>query len=129
MAKRSTRPPVAGDKIFIHAIRTKCVIGLNDWERKIKQKIVIDIELHVDLKRAGSSDDIRHSVDYKSVCKKIVDAARTSRYFLVEALAERVAAICLEPPLVRAARVILRKPGALSDARCVGVDITRRRRK
>lgn len=115
------------DRIFLREIEVACVIGVNDWERKVEQIVRIDVELETDLTRACAQDDIRETVDYKQIRDRIVSTVKEARCFLIEALAERVAEACLADPRVAAVRVRLDKPGALRMTRTVGVDLFRAR--
>lgn len=115
------------DRIIISDLLVRTIIGVNDDERKDRQDVVINLSLSADLAQAGKTDRLEDSVDYRALNKRIVRMAEDSRFYLVEALAEAVAALCLEHPLIREARVRVEKPGALRFARSVGVEITRRR--
>ena len=113
------------DKIFIEDLLLRCVIGINDWERKVKQDVLISIELFLSLEKAGKTDSLEDSIDYKKLNKKIIQMVEGSQFYLIEALAEEIAKICLEEEKVKAVRVILRKPHALRFAKNVGVEIYR----
>jgi dihydroneopterin aldolase/D-erythro-7,8-dihydroneopterin triphosphate epimerase len=113
------------DRIRIDGIRVNCVIGVNDWERLVQQEVVIDITVHADVMKAGASDDVHDTVNYRTVSKRVVEHVSNSRYKLVEALAENVALICLGEPRVRRVDVRVRKPGAVRHADSVGIEITR----
>ncbi len=115
------------DRIMISDLLVRTVIGVNEAERNNKQDVVINIVLSADLSKAGKSDRLEDSIDYRALNKKIVAMVESSRFYLVEALAQAVADICLEHPAVREARVRVEKPGALRFARTVGVEITRLR--
>jgi len=115
------------DRIHIRDLATRCIVGIFPDERTHKQDVVFNITLHADLSRAGATDQIEHTVDYKQIKKRILSAVELSEFFLVEKLAEQVAAICLEHPLVQRVDVILDKPGALRFARSVAIEITRTR--
>ena len=115
------------DRIKIEGLRFHCVIGINDWERVAKQLIEIDVTLHADLRAAAESDDISHTVNYRTVTQRIADTVENSSFGLIEALAGKVAEACLEDPKVQRVDVRLRKPGALRLADTVGLDITRSR--
>ncbi|HEX9019797.1 MAG TPA: dihydroneopterin aldolase [Nitrospirota bacterium] len=117
------------DRILISDLLIRCIIGVRDEERRDKQDVLINLSLGVDLQKAGRSDRIDDSVDYRALNKRIARMAEDSHFYLVEALAEAVAALCLENPLVREARVRIEKPGALRFARSVGVEITRTRKQ
>jgi FolB domain-containing protein len=115
------------DRILISDLRLSCIIGVNDKERLVKQDVVINIAISADLRKAGMSDRFEDAVDYRDIKKKIVALVEGSRFFLVEALAEAVARICLEHPAAIQAVVRVEKPQALRFARTVGVEITRGR--
>lgn len=115
------------DTIRIEQLELNCVIGINPWERLTKQRITIDISLDVDLSAAGKSDAIEDTINYRTIAKKVTDAVENSSYGLVEALAARVADICLEDARVQSVEVTLRKPGAVRKAAAVGVTIRRSR--
>jgi len=115
------------DRILIEGLRVRCVIGVNERERRAKQEVVIDIALHADLSAAGRSDDIADTVDYGAVARRVVERVAGSRFRLVEALAGSVADICLAAVRVTRVDVRVRKPGALRPADSAGVEITRSR--
>jgi FolB domain-containing protein len=114
------------DRIVISDLLVRCIIGVRDDERKEKQDVLINLALDVDLRKAGKSDRIEDSLDYRDLNKEIMSMAESSQFFLVEALAQSVADICLAHPLVTEARVRVEKPAALRFARSVGVEITRK---
>jgi len=116
------------DRIFLRDLRLSCTIGVNDWEREVQQTVTIDLDLDVDLAEAGGKDDLGLTVDYKRVRDRIEAIVAPSRFFLIEALAEKVAEACLAEPRVQRVRVRVEKPGALRAARTVGVEIVRGRR-
>ena len=116
---------VPSDRIHIRDLRVACVIGINPEERVEKQDVVINLTVHADLSRAARSDRIEDTVDYKKLKKDVLSAVKTSDYYLLERLAERVAEIALEPPLVERVDVCIDKPGALRFARSVAVEVTR----
>lgn len=113
------------DRIHIRDLSQRCIIGIFDEERREKQDVVINITLHADLRRAGQSDRMADTVDYKAIKKRVITVVEASAYFLIEALAERIAELCLEDSRVRRVDVRVAKPGALRFARTVEVDITR----
>ncbi|MBF0622604.1 MAG: dihydroneopterin aldolase [Magnetococcales bacterium] len=115
------------DRIFIKDLRLRCIIGIREWERKTLQNVVINLTLSVDLAKAGQSDDIDDTVNYKTLCKRIISMTEASHFFLVEALAEKIAQIALEDERIHAVEVQVEKPGALRFADSVGVIIERKR--
>jgi len=115
------------DKIHITDLALKCIIGINDDERTREQEVLISVTLHADLTTAGRTDDFADTVDYKAVKQRILALVQGSKYFLVEALAEAIAKVCLEFGRIEQVDVTVEKPGALRFARTVGVEISRRR--
>jgi dihydroneopterin aldolase/D-erythro-7,8-dihydroneopterin triphosphate epimerase len=117
------------DRIHIDDLLLRCIIGTNDWEREKKQDVLINIVLHADLQRAGRTDELADTVNYRAVAKQVIEHVEASTYHLVEALAEHVAQICLDDPRVARVEVDVQKPGALRFARSVGVGIVRERQR
>ncbi len=115
------------DRIYIRDLRLACTIGVNDWEREILQTVQIDLDLEMDLAAAGKRDDLNLTADYKALRDRIETIVAGSRFFLIEALAARIADACLGEPVVHRVRVRVEKPGALRAARTVGVEIVRER--
>jgi FolB domain-containing protein len=115
------------DRIFITDLLVRCVLGITDEERREKQDVLISLTLSVDLARAGRSDRIEDSVNYRPIKKRILALAERTSFHLVEALAERVAVECLEDPRILEVAVKVEKPSALRFARTVGVELVRRR--
>ena len=113
------------DRIAIKDLLLRGIIGVNDWERKAEQDILINITLTTDLTQAGNTDSINDTVNYRTLTKQIISHVETSQRFTVEALAADVAGICLAQDGVARARVRVEKPGALRFARSVGVEIER----
>ena len=115
------------DRIHIRDLRLRCIIGVNEEERREKQDVTINIVLFADLRAARRSDDLADTVDYKQVKKRIVAVVEDSTCFLVEHLAERIADACLEDERVVNVRILVEKPGVLRFARTVGVEIDKER--
>ncbi len=115
----------SSDRVLISGLRLRCIIGINDWERLVPQEVVLDIALHADLRRAGKSDSIGDTVNYRTTVKRVTAAVEGSKFGLIEALAEHVAGLCLEDPVVQSVDVSLRKPGAVRGTDWVGVEISR----
>jgi FolB domain-containing protein len=118
---------MAADKILIRDLLVRGIIGLNDWEREKKQDILINLVLSVDTRAAAESDDIQHSLNYRSLTKAIVEQVEASSRFLVEALASDIARIAILEFGADKAIVRVEKPGALRFAQSVGVEIERSR--
>lgn len=113
------------DRIVIRDLQFRCIVGVDPEERRDKQDITAQITLHVDLRRAGVTDAIEDTVDYRALKKEILHMAENSQFRLIEALAESIAAICLARDRVACAEVVVEKPGALRFARTVAVHIVR----
>jgi dihydroneopterin aldolase len=122
-----TQGPASGDRIFLHGLTAECVIGFIDWERRVKQTVVMDIELPVDCRRAARSDAVADTLDYKSVAKRVQAFVSASECHLVETLAHRLALVILEEFAIEWVRITLNKPGAIRNSRDVGVTIERTR--
>lgn len=116
------------DIVFIRDLQIETVIGVYDWERRIRQTVVLDLELGTDIRRAGESDAIEDTLDYKAVAKRAMAYVEQSRFQLVETLAERLAGVLMEEFGIPWLRLTLSKPGAVRGARAVGVVIERGRR-
>jgi D-erythro-7,8-dihydroneopterin triphosphate epimerase len=115
------------DQILVRDLRFRCIVGVNEDERHKKQDVVAQITLDVDLRRAGRTDALEDTVDYKALKKEVLAMAERSQFQLVEALAQSIADICLKRQPVTRVFVAVEKPGALRFARTVGVRIVRTR--
>lgn len=115
------------DKVFIEALEIETLIGIYDWERRIRQTLQFDIEMAFDNRKPAASDNIADTLNYKAVSKRLVEYVSASSFGLVETLAERCAGIILDEFAVSHVRLKLSKPGAVRGARAVGVMIERSR--
>ncbi|MCB1815245.1 MAG: dihydroneopterin aldolase, partial [Candidatus Competibacteraceae bacterium] len=113
------------DIIFIHDLRVDTVIGIYDWERRIRQSVVINLELGADIQQAARSDQIDHTLSYKTVAKRLAEFVSGSEFLLLESLAERIAELLQQEFKVPWLRLTLSKPGAVTGAREVGLIIER----
>jgi dihydroneopterin aldolase len=116
------------DKIFIHALKTETIIGIFDWERQVKQTVLVDLEFSADIRRAALTDSIDDTLNYKRVAKHVLAFIEASQFHLVETLSEHIAMLILEHFEVAWVRVALSKPGAVRGSRDVGIIIERERR-
>ena len=115
------------DTIFLRGLAIDCTIGFLEWERKVKQTVVLDLEVPVDCARAAEHDDVAHTVDYKAMAKRVIGFVSSSEFLLVETLAHRTAMLLLQEFDVDWVRLSLNKPGAIRGSRDVGVTVERRR--
>lgn len=113
------------DIVFIHDLQIDTVIGIYDWERKIRQTISLDIEMATDISKAAKSDDIEDTLSYKTVAKRLIEFIEQSEFELVEALAEKICSIVMDEFSVPWVKLTLHKPGAVRGSKSVGVIIER----
>lgn len=125
-SKRKNRSP-GGDWIHLRDVQVRCVLGVYPAERRKPRKMRMDISLECDLRAAAGSDRLADTLDYEIIESEAAAIARKGRFFLIETLAERVAAACLRHAPVRAVRVVVDKSGALPHTRSVAVEIERRK--
>jgi dihydroneopterin aldolase len=115
----------SADRIFLHGLAIDCIIGFIDWERRVKQTVVVDLEMPVDCRRAALRDDVADTLNYKTVAKRVISFVAESQFHLVETLVERIALLLLKEFALEWVRVTLSKPGAIRGSRDVGVTIER----
>ncbi|MGB5426124.1 MAG: dihydroneopterin aldolase [Gammaproteobacteria bacterium] len=113
------------DTVFINDLRIETIIGIYDWERKVRQTISLDLEMGTDIRQAAATDAIEDTLNYKAVAKRLIAFVEASEYQLVETLAEKIAAIVLDEFSVPWLKLTVHKPGAVRGSRDVGVIIER----
>ncbi len=113
------------DIIFLGGLEIEAIIGIFDWERETKQKIILDIEMTFDIKKAAQSDNINDTLDYKAVSKSVIQMVENSSFFLVEKLAEEITQLILNDFNVPWVKLTLNKKGAIRGASDVGIIIER----
>ena len=113
------------DRIIITDIRARCIVGINEDERTEKQDVTVNLSIYADLRKPGRSDKFEDAIDYRALKKRVLNLVENSKFFLLEALTEAVADVCLETPGVVKVHVRVDKPSALRFARSVGVEISR----
>ena len=113
------------DKVFIKELRVETIIGVFDWERKVRQLVSIDLEMAADIRRAAATGRLEDDLDYKSISKRVTAFVADSRFHLVETLAESIAGLILAEFPTHWVRLTLHKPGALRGATDVGIIIER----
>ena len=113
------------DIIYIKDLRVETIIGIFDWERKVKREVSIDMEFPFDCKKAAATDSIDDTIDYKAICKGVIKFVEDSSFQLQESLAEGIAALVKEDYNVESIKLRVSKPGALRGAKDVGLVIHR----
>lgn len=115
------------DAVLIRQLEVRCVIGTHPHERNKKQSVFFDLELPADASKPAKNDDLRQALDYERLSVRIREFAGTTRFFLIETLAERTAAMVLKEFGVAQVRLSIWKPGAIKGCANVGVSILRKR--
>lgn len=113
------------DRVFIEQLEVETVIGHHAWERDIRQRLLLDIDLGFDCRAAAASDALDDALDYDAAARAVTSMVEASQYRLLEALAEAVARLLLDDFACRDVGVLIRKPGAVGNAAAVGVRIRR----
>ncbi len=113
------------DIVYIRGLKTETVIGVYDWERNIRQTVVLDLEMAVNAAAAGATDEVADALDYAAVSERVLEYVHASHFKLIESLAERVAELVMTEFGVPWLRLRLGKPGAVKQADDVGVVIER----
>ena len=113
------------DTIFLHELKVDAVIGIWDWERKIRQTVVIDLDMAANIRKAAETDSVEDTLNYKLVAKRVQQFVADSEFQLVETLAENIARIVIDEFGIAWVRVRVNKPGAIRGAKNVGVIIER----
>ncbi|MAK14978.1 MAG: dihydroneopterin aldolase [Proteobacteria bacterium] len=113
------------DKVFIKDLEVETIIGIFGWEREVKQKVRISMEMSFDISMAGKTDKIDDALDYKKIGKSVVKLVSSSSFFLVEKMAEEIAKLVLKDKKIAELRLCVEKPGALRGSKSVGVEIFR----
>lgn len=114
------------DRIFLQEITFQTIIGAFKWEKTIQQTILVDVSLYIDIQKAAKYDDLTLTIDYDKVCTAVITCGQSQAYQLIETLAENIAQQLLKMyPLLAQIEVTVYKPGAVAQAKTVGVSITR----
>jgi dihydroneopterin aldolase len=119
--------PGTADRIFLRGLAVECTIGFIDWERRVKQTVVVDLEIPVDCRTASRTDEVADTVDYKAVAKRAIAFVEASEFKLVETLAHRLAMLIIEEFSLPWVRLSINKPGAIRGSRDVGIVLERTR--
>jgi len=113
------------DIIYLHGLKVECVIGVWEWERRIKQLLVIDVDMAADVATAAASDQLDATLNYKAVAKRLIDYVGASEFHLIETVAEKVAQLLIDEFKIKWCRVKIDKGGAVRGTRNVGILIER----
>ena len=113
------------DTIFLHGLKVECVIGVWEWERRITQTLIFDLDIGFDTTAAARSGAVEDTVSYREVAKRVTAYAQETRANLVETLAQGVADILLEEFGALWCKIRVNKRGAVTGATNVGVVIER----
>ena len=113
------------DTVYVHGLAVDTVIGIFDWEREIRQKVVLDVEMAVDISASAATEDIDRTVSYKDVSDRLTQFVEQSEFLLVETMAEEIAALILAEFPVPFVRIKLDKGGVVKKVKHVGVMIER----
>lgn len=113
------------DIVYIRSLQVETVIGIYDWEREIRQVVVLDLEMGTDIRQAALTEDIESTLNYKSVCERLIEFISSSEFLLVETMAEEIAALVMQEFNVPWIKLSLGKPAAIPEAASVGVIIER----
>ena len=113
------------DLVYIRELEVETVIGIYDWEREIRQRINLDLEMGTDIRQAANTEDVDNTLNYKSVSDRLIEFIEQSEFLLIETMAEQIAEIVLHEFSVKWLRLRLGKPGAVPQAADVGVIIER----
>lgn len=114
-------------KIFIRNLEVRCRIGTLPRERTRKQKVMIDLEFPAPVRRPAKTDDLREALNYQAIADCATEFVSASRFFLIETLADRLASLLLKKFPLRKLSLTVSKPGALKNARTVGITLRRNR--
>ncbi|MCX7035570.1 MAG: dihydroneopterin aldolase [Proteobacteria bacterium] len=115
------------DRVFLRGLAIQTTIGFIEWERHVKQTVVIDLEIPVDCARAAQQDDVIDTVDYKSIAKRTIGFVEAAEFKLVETLGHRLAMTLLAEFDIAWIRLTVNKPGAIRGSRDVGITLERHR--
>lgn len=113
------------DTIFLKELRVEIIIGVFEWERRVPQTVLIDLEMEAEAARAAASDELADTLDYKAIAKRVKGFAESSRFNLIETLAQKIADLLFDEFGVRRAKVTVSKPGAIRGSKTVGITVSR----
>ncbi len=115
------------DTVYLRGLQCECIIGVWEWERHVRQKLLLDIEMKTDIAAAGASDNLEDALNYQRVAERVTEVVTASEYALLESLIEEVANMILQEFAVPSVTVRLDKGAAVNNVKNVGIEITRPR--
>jgi len=113
------------DIIFLYGLEANCVVGVWEWEKQTTQKIIIDLDVLADIKHSAASDELKDTLNYKSMAENVIEMLETTHYQLIETMAEEVAKLILENYATTWVKVRINKGGVVKNVKNVGVQIER----
>lgn len=113
------------DSVYIHDLQVNTIIGIYDWERRVRQTVSLDLEMASDIREAAVSENIQHALDYHAVSQRLIEFIEASEFLLLETLAEKIVEIIRDEFAVPWVKLRLGKPGAVPAAKDVGLIIER----
>lgn len=112
----------------VRQLQVDCIVGIQPHEREREQPVLLDIEIDYDFAAAAASDAIGDAADYDAVVRSVTHLIQVQKFFLIETMAETVAAMLLnDTPRAHAVRLEIRKPAAVPRAQCSFVRVERTR--
>ena len=115
------------DKLRVTGLEVSALIGVHAWERGVRQRLLIDLELDTDAHRIAATDDLDAALDYSAIARRVCDLVATARCRLIESLADQIAQSLLAEFPVDRLTVVVHKPSAVPNARDTCIEITRSR--
>jgi 7,8-dihydroneopterin aldolase/epimerase/oxygenase len=113
------------DSIFIRGLRIETLIGIYDWERRVKQTLVLDVEMATDIRKAAASQSVGDTLDYHAIALRLTAFIQNEKFLLLETLAEHCAELLQNEFNIAWLRLCVTKPTAVPTAQGVGVQIER----
>ena len=115
------------DKLRVIGLQVSALIGVHAWERRVRQRLLIDVELETDARRGAATDDLDDALDYGAIARRVAAIVHAARCRLIETLAEHIAQRLLaEFPMDRL-KIVVHKPAAVPNARDTTIEIERAR--
>ena len=110
-------------RIFLRNFEARISIGVHDFEKQARQRVVINVDLYLEPDGRIRRDHLSETVDYDFLRKEIAALAESGHFHLQETFCEKILELCLARPGVTAARVSSEKPDVYPDCEAVGFEI------